>query len=242
MILAIDAGNTRTKWGLFGASGEMVAQGALDNSQLGQLVQDSVAWVGCRRAVVSNVAGRSVELQLQALLNARQIRALWVKSEAAACGVINNYVCHEQLGTDRWAALIAAWSLYRQPCVVAMAGTALTVDALSAQGEFLGGLILPGRGLMRESLAAGTAALSVGQGVLCDFPSRTEDAIASGIAFSMAGAVERQCAALEQREGAVRCLLSGGDAQRLAAALPRSAEIVDNLALRGLFLIERERS
>jgi type III pantothenate kinase len=242
MILAIDAGNTRTKWGLFGASGEMVAQGTLDNSQLGQLVQDSVAWVGCRRAVLSNVAGKAVELQLQTLLDAWQLPALWVKSEAAACGVINRYVRPEQLGTDRWAALIAAWNLYRQPCIVATAGTALTVDALSAQGEFLGGLILPGKALMHESLAYGTEALTVGQGRSCDFPSRTEDAIVSGIAFAMAGAVERQCAKLERREGDVRCMLSGGDGQWLAAVLPRSVEIVDNLVLNGLYLIEREHA
>jgi type III pantothenate kinase len=242
MILAIDAGNTRTKWGVFDASGEMAAQGAVANSQLGRLVQDSAAWAGCRRAVVSNVAGEVVDQQLRTLFEARQLPVRWVRSEAAACGVINNYARPEQLGTDRWAALVAAWNRYRQPCVVATAGTALTVDALSAQGEFLGGLILPGRALMHESLAAGTAALSIGQGVLCDFPSRTEDAIASGIAFAMAGAVERQCAVLERREGALRCLLSGGDAQWLAAALPKSAEIVDDLTLRGLFLIEREHS
>jgi type III pantothenate kinase len=242
MILAIDAGNTRTKWGLFGVLGEMVAQGALDNSQLGQMVHDSAAWAGCRRVVVSNVAGRAVESQLQALLEARQLPALWVKSEAAACGVINNYACPELLGTDRWAALIAAWNYYRQPCVVATAGTALTVDALSAQGEFLGGLILPGKALMHESLAYGTKVLSVGQGESCDFPSCTKDAIASGIAFAMAGAVERQCAVLERREGAVRCLLSGGDGQWLAAALQRPSELEDNLVLNGLFLIEREHA
>jgi len=240
MILAIDAGNTRTKWGVFDASGEMTAQGAVDNSQLDRLVQDSAAWAGCQRAVVSNVAGEVVDQQLRALLDARQLPVRWVRSEAAACGVINNYARPEQLGTDRWAALVAAWNQCRQPCVVAMAGTALTVDALSAQGEFLGGLILPGRALMHESLAVGTDALSVGQGKLCDFPSRTEDAITSGIAFAMAGSVERQCAALERREGGVICLLSGGDAQWLAAALPRPTEIIDDLTLRGLFLIERE--
>jgi type III pantothenate kinase len=220
----------------------MVAQGSLNNSQLGQLVQDSAALVGCRRAVVSNVAGSAVKLQLQALLEARQLPVLWVKSEAAACGVINNYACPERLGTDRWAALIAARNLYRQPCIVATAGTALTVDALSAQGEFLGGLILPGKALMHESLAYRTEALSVGQGKSCDFPSSTKDAIASGISFAMAGAVERQCAVLERREGAVRCLLSGGDGQWLAAALSRPAEVEDNLVLNGLFLIEREHA
>jgi type III pantothenate kinase len=242
MILAIDSGNTRTKWGVFDTSGEMAAQGAVDNSYLGWLAQDGAAWTGCSRAVVSNVAGGAVGQQLQTLFEALQLPALWVKSGAAACGVVNNYASPEQLGTDRWAALVAAWNRYRQPCVVATAGTALTVDALSARGEFLGGLILPGKTLMHESLADGTEALSVGQGRLHDFPSRTEDAIASGIAFAMAGAVERQCAALERREGTMRCLLSGGDGQWLAAALPRPAEIADNLVLNGLFLIEREHA
>jgi type III pantothenate kinase len=241
MILAIDAGNTRTKWGVFDEAGEMAAQGAVDNSQLDRLALDGAAWIGCRRAVVSNVADGEVEQQLQTLLEAQQLPALWVKSEAAACGVINNYARPGQLGTDRWAALVAAWNLCREPCVVATAGTALTVDALSADGVFLGGLIVPGLQMMRESLAAGTAGLPLARGNLCEYPTGTADAIYSGAINAMAGAVERMCARLEERENRPsRCLLSGGDAAMIIPALHRPAEIADNLVLQGLFLIERE--
>lgn len=240
MILTIDAGNTRTKWGVFDETGELVALGALNNGQIERLALEDAAWEGCHRAVVSNVAGEALGQQLRSQFAAQQLPALWAKAEAETCGVTNGYAHPRQLGTDRWMALVAAWNRYQQPCVVAMAGTALTVDALSAQGEFLGGLILPGKTLMQAGLVAGAAALNIPLGEVREFPTNTGDAVASGLAFAMAGAVARQCSALEQREGSVRCLLSGGDAPWLAAALPETVEIVDNLVLQGLFLIERE--
>jgi type III pantothenate kinase len=243
MILAIDAGNTRTKWGVFDAAGENVAQGVLENSQFDQMIRESVAWAGCRRAVVSNVAGTAVERQLRSLFERLQLPVLWAKAEAASCGVTNGYESPGQLGTDRWAALLAAWNRYREPCVVAMAGTALTVDALSANGVFLGGLIVPGLQMMHQALAAGTAALPLAEGDLCEYPTDTAAAIYSGGINAMAGVVERMCARLEERESRPpRCLLSGGDAARLAAALHAPFEIADGLVLEGLYLIESEHS
>ena len=240
MIVTVDAGNSRTKWGVFEAGGALLTQGVLDNGDLSRLALASSAWQGCRRAVVANVASKAVEQQLGALFEACRLPVLWVRAQASLAGVSNGYAEPAQLGSDRWAALVAAWNRYRAPCVVVLAGTALTVDALSSKGEFLGGLILPGRAMMRQALADGTAALSVEQGECKDFPVCSKDAIISGVAFSMAGAVERQCAMLARREAATLCLLSGGDAAWLAPALSRPAEIVDNLVLQGLFLIERE--
>ncbi|HQR60510.1 MAG TPA: type III pantothenate kinase, partial [Methylophilaceae bacterium] len=196
MILAIDAGNTRTKWGVFDAAGERVAQGVLENTQLDSLAQKNAAWAGCCRAVVSNVAGVAVERQLRSLLDGFQLPALWVKAEAAGCGVTNGYTHPGQLGPDRWAALLAAWNRYREPCVVATAGTALTVDALSAKVDFLAGLIVPGLHMMQAALAAGTAALPLAEGNLCEYPTGTAAAIYSGGINAMAGAVERMRARL----------------------------------------------
>jgi type III pantothenate kinase len=196
MIVAVDAGNSRTKWGVFEAGGALLRQGVLDNDDLSRLTLASNAWQGCRRAVVANVAGKAVERQLGALFEACRLPVLWVQAQASLAGVSNGYAEPAQLGSDRWAALVAAWNRHRAPCVVVLAGTALTVDALSSKGEFLGGLILPGRAMMRQALADGTAALSVEQGECKDFPVCSKDAIISGVAFSMAGAVERQCAML----------------------------------------------
>jgi type III pantothenate kinase len=241
MIVAIDAGNTRTKWAVLDASGKVVSQGMAENAQLDQL--EGTTWHGCRRAVLSNVAGVAVAEKIAHLCQRLGLPLLTIQSTHAACGVTNRYAEPAQLGTDRWAALIAAWHLYRQPCIVATAGTALTVDALSSKGEFCGGLIVPGSRMMRHSMVDGAADLSAQSGQLDAFPVNTGDAMYSGTLFAMAGAVERMRHALQEKEGrAPRCIVSGGDAAMLLAALPSPAKIADNLVLHGLWLIEREHA
>jgi type III pantothenate kinase len=241
MIVAIDAGNTRTKWGVLDSSGAILQQGAVGNSQLHGLTGISDSWRGCRRVVVSNVAGASVASRLQALCGEVSLPQLTVQATATACGVVNGYLQPGQLGSDRWAALVAGWNRHREPCVVVSAGTALTVDALSSRGEFLGGLIVPGWHMMQASLASGAAGLAAAAGDLQHFPVRTADAMCSGAWLAMAGAVEKMHHALQVREGRTpRCLLSGGDAAGLQAALSCPAEMTDNLVLRGLWLIEQE--
>ncbi len=241
MIVAIDSGNTRTKWGVFDASGTLLSQGDVENDRLDSLLPVAQGWAGCRRAVVSNVAGAAIAGQLQSICANQQLPLLTVTSTASACGVTNAYARPGQLGSDRWAALVAAWHRYGGPCVVATAGTALTVDALSSRGEFLGGLIVPGWRMMQAALASGTAGLAVTEGHLQHFPVNTGDAICSGAWLAMAGAVEMMRDSLQAKEGfAPRCVLSGGDASGLQAALSSSAEIADNLVLHGLWLIERE--
>lgn len=255
MILAIDAGNSRIKWAVAAdtrVSAVWEAEGVLPNAELPQTAVPD-AWRQCTRTIISNVAGAEVAQQLAAMLQALGIPAHWAAATAHACNVHNSYADPRQLGSDRWAAAVAAWQLYKAPCVIASAGTALTVDALGAapeggQGVFLGGLIVPGLHLMRHSLANGTASLPAEGGSWQDFPDNTCDALHSGALSAMAGAILLMLQKLQQREGMVpHCILSGGDAALLAQALQKQADlaqrcvIVDNLVLHGLLLIERER-
>jgi type III pantothenate kinase len=240
MILAIDAGNTRIKWGVHDGHG-WLAQGVAGRDEIAQL---AVAWIavpGIRQAVISNVAGEARRAALQAVLDQAGIAACWVQATAQACGVSNGYTKPGQLGSDRWAALIAAWHLKRTACVVASAGTALTVDALSFDGRFMGGLILPGLGMMKAALCANTAGVAVLDGELRAFPATTGDAVHSGALLAMAGAVERMRAALSAAVNAeALLLLAGGDAQLLQAALSGAGEIADNLVLEGLVMIAKD--
>jgi type III pantothenate kinase len=124
---------------------------------------------------------------------------------------------------------------------VASAGTALTVDALSSRGEFLGGLIVPGFAMMQQALAANTAGVSPVDGCFKDFPVTTGEAVHSGALQAMAGAVERMRMTLEKREQSKpHLLLAGGDAPALQGVLSGAGEIVDNLVLEGLILIAGE--
>lgn len=237
MILAIDAGNTRIKWGVY--DGTWLVQGAAGLAELPGLIQQ---YPSLRQAVVANVAGLQVGANIQMLLEQYEIAIQWVSAQAQACGVTNCYAQPVQLGSDRWAALVAAWNLKQTACVVASAGTALTVDAVSSRGEFLGGLILPGFFMMRQALMANTAGVVAIDGHLEDFPKTTGDAVHSGALHAMAGAVERMRTTLEAHEGAPpQLLLTGGDAPTLLAALSGVGEIVDNLVLEGLIFLAGER-
>ena len=169
-ILAIDVGNTRVKWGLFNTAGVMLEQGDCLNADLATAVLPDAT-----RVVISNVAGNAIQAQLTSLLSKSTATIHWIRAQANACGVNNGYDKPATLGTDRWAALIAAWHIKQAPCVVVNAGTAVTIDALSMpphnnyggnnqtgnknQAEFIGGLILPGLNLMQHSLGHATALL-----------------------------------------------------------------------------------
>ena len=163
-----------------------------------------------------------------------RVASRWIASSAAQCGVINTYADPARLGADRWAALIAARALHAGDCLVVMAGTATTIDVLSGNGEFRGGLILPGERLMKQALAERTAGLPLARGVVTDTPRDTGDAIETGCFFAQLGAIERMFARLS---GDGICLLSGGAAGRMAEHLNIPVRVVDNLVLEGLVRI-----
>ena len=116
------------------------------------------------RIVASNVAGPDVANQMEEICKRWAMEIQWAAAEQSQCGVRNSYENPVQLGSDRWAALIAARSIAPKGCVVVNAGTAMTVDALSAEGVFLGGLIVPGLATMRRALAESTAAVGAAGG------------------------------------------------------------------------------
>jgi type III pantothenate kinase len=115
-------------------------------------------------------------------------------------------------------------------------GTAVTVDALSADGEFLGGAVFPGLRLLRDSLVQGTAGIPATEGDATDCLARsTADGVAAGTLFGLAGAVERLIDEYRRTLGeTTRVFLTGGDAPALAARLRAAHTPVPDLVLKGL--------
>lgn len=236
MIVCIDSGNSRIKWGLYEHDAwrerASVAHGEL--SQLTALVERTPP---PRRVMLANVAGETALLALLHALTPWAAVIHEVRSTAAAGGVVNGYANPASLGVDRWCALIGAHGLHAGPCVVVMAGTATTIDTLDADGRFRGGLILPGLELMRRSLARDTAGLPLAAGEYAAYPRRTDDAITTGCLEAQAGAIERAVA----RSGAgTVCLLSGGAAVAIGEHLGIACRHVDNLVLDGLLCLALE--
>ncbi|PWB41652.1 MAG: type III pantothenate kinase [Rhodocyclales bacterium] len=238
MILAIDCGNTRLKWGMHDGTG-WCAQGPLDYADLPGLAELLRSQPRATKAVAANVAGPQVGEAVGATMTALGIPLYWAKSQSAQYGVRNHYERPEQLGVDRWAALVGARALHPQACLVVCAGTATTVDVLDAAGNFQGGLILPGVELMCRALAANTAQLPLADGKFAGLPRNTMDAIVSGCLHAQAGAVERMFEQVAAHPGAV-CLVGGGAAGQFFDLLRMPKRRVDNLVLEGLARIGRE--
>jgi len=234
MILAIDAGNSRVKWGWHDGGGwsslatVSLIEFAAANHDINPFAATHENPV---RIVISNVAGDGAHQLLINWTSIFEAEPLWLKGEAERCGVTSRYERPEQLGPDRWAALIAARALHQGPCLVVNAGTATTADVLSAQGEFLGGLILPGVDLMRFVLHEHTGRLPLQEGRFVQTPRNTIDAIESGCRHAQAGAVERMLRVAG--EGAL-CLVSGGAGKALVEQLGIPCRYVENLVLEGL--------
>jgi type III pantothenate kinase len=240
-VLAIDAGNSRIKWGWFDGAG-WAAQGWIATAEAKKLAPALAEVAEADTVVVSNVAGESVRVAIGEAVGRLGAAPRWARGEARQCGVVSSYADPAQLGADRWAALIGAWHLVQGPCAVVNAGTTLTVDALSGEGVFLGGCIVPGAELMRAALASATAQLPLQDGKFAYFPDCTADAIASGAVNALAGAVERMLHYMERTCGAApSVVLSGGAASLIAPQLNAPVQVVDNLVLEGLLCIAQDR-
>lgn len=239
MKLLIDAGNTRIKWALVNGD-EWLRGGVLDAGRAGEVPQQLADLRDVRQIWASNVAGEATARHIRNISGIRQEQIHFIVAEQEQCGVRNGYTAPAQLGSDRWAALIAAWHLAGGSCLVVNCGTATTVDALSGSGEFIGGLILPGVELMQRSLVAAAAQLAPARGAYAAFPLNTADALLSGAIQAGCGAIERQHALLN--DGRAPVILSGGAAEILHPHLNVASRVVDNLVLQGLLLIAQEAS
>lgn len=239
MRLLLDLGNTRLKWALSDAAGAPGRATALAwdtpqfelhlHSRLAALPALSSAWM-------ASVASPAREALVRAELVAHGIGVNIAISAAEVCGVHLAYVEPARMGVDRVLALVAAQALGQAPCVVASAGTALTLDALVSGGQHLGGLILPAPALMQHALRdAGARVQPQYEGSPEWFARTTEDALAGGAWLAAAALTERFCERVAEQAGQVPALLlGGGDAARLATLLRRGAIVLPDAVLLGL--------
>ena len=243
-VLVIDVGNSRMKWGLHGPRG-WAALGVTPNTEIGTLaLRDWHSLPRPLRAVGVNVAGEAARVRVEGQLTRWRLVPEWLAASESACGVVNRYARPSQLGADRWASLVAArgralavTELFAPACVVVNAGTAVTIDALDADGVFQGGLILPGVRLMLETLAANTAALKSEPGAFREFPDNTADALYSGAVQAICGAIEQMRRRVDTDAAQVRVYLSGGAAPEIAPHLSPPVEIVESLVLEGVLAL-----
>lgn len=240
MGLVIDAGNTRIKWRFGGGAVEsLVHRGQDDLRTVLRAAWDTRPQPAAIH--VASVAGEGVSEAIRAAARDcwPELGVVFLASRAECCGVRVAYAQPGRFGVDRLAALVAARAREAaRPVVVVDAGTAVTVDALDAEGRHLGGLIMPGLRLLFESLGAGTA--EVGAPGAATWPeggeglqASTEAGVAAGARCMFVGGV---LWAIDMALGVsgAKVYLTGGDAGILAAALGPEAVLLPDLVLEGV--------
>jgi len=247
-FLALDVGNTRLKWALYERplpDAALLAHGAEFLENIDRLAEGpwaDLAEPACMLGCV--VAGDAIKRRAQEQMEIWDLVPKWVVPSVAEAGLVNGYDHPSRLGADRWVAMVGARqhmlarSPSPRPMVVVMVGTAVTVDAIDTEGRFLGGLILPGHGIMLRALESGTAGLHVPTGEVRPFPTNTSDALTSGGTYAIAGACERMVQHLRERTGLdPLCIMTGGAGWKMAPSMSVEFELVDNLSFDGLLAL-----
>ena len=252
MKLFIDIGNQRIKWQtsvsltLPGTQSTqvwsyegVVTVGGFKQRFASLPVPESV-WVSC---VSSDDVASCLRL---ACIELWQIEPVMVKSTSKAAGVVNGYYRSEQLGVDRWLALIAAHHLVGNAhCVVVDAGTAVTVDGLLANGEFTGGVIFPGIRTMQKSLNLQTEKITIQspdeeevKPTLCVQNRDTSSAVINGAKLAISSGIESAIRRFSEAFGGdVSIFITGGDATRILGLTATPMHFEPNLVMLGLSVL-----
>jgi type III pantothenate kinase len=241
MDLLIDIGNTTLKWAprTAGVLGEMRAV----RHHGGLPIDLHAAWE--QLATPDQILVSSVGNQTAAHALVRTCRSHWnreprfARTERRSHGVTVAYEQPNRLGVDRWLAMLAAHRHWGAPALIVDAGTAITFDLLIADGRHLGGLIMPGVGMMRDSLLAGTAIPPVEIAETHEpWATDTANAIAAGSVQAPAALAQRLYDRLADESGAgPELLVTGTDADRLLPLIDRPARHLPDLVLQGLALL-----
>lgn len=168
----------------------------------------------------------------------------WYAAVGKDCaGLVNSYTDCQQMGVDRWLAMLAAWIEYRSALCVVDCGTALTIDCINANGRHAGGYILPGTVLMQTSLLSNTDRIraAVSESFSMERARNTQDAISQGACLAMVSAIERamddfQTTCSIQVQG----VITGGSAKQMVNLLNKSFVMHDTLVLDGLLKLYEE--
>jgi len=249
MLLAMDIGNTNVTLGVY-RDAELAGRGRLKTDtgrtadEWGILIRNLFDTVGLATAGVDGVAIASVVPPLDSVFEEMTERYFRSKPLFVGPGVKTGVAVlvdnPQEVGADRIVNAAAAFHKYGGPCVVADFGTAITFDAVSTRGEYLGGIICPGIGIAAEALFSRTARLPH---VDVREPAKligtnTVASIQSGLYYGTLGLVDGILARMIEALGKeVKCVATGGQAPVITRASKHLQTVDDDLTLDGLRII-----
>jgi type III pantothenate kinase len=250
MLLVVDVGNTQTHFGGV-RDGEVIERWrfATDRSstsdELGAALRNLLALrgLGFEDVDASALSSTVPELAPEWVEMARRYlgHEMLVVGPGVKTGMPIRTDNPRELGADRLVNAVAAWARFGSACIVVDFGTAITYDVVSAEGEYVGGIISPGLEISLEALSRRAAKLpQVELGEPRSLIGKTTaDAVRSGIVYGFAGQVDGIVARLREELGAdTPVIATGGLAHHLVPSFTESIDAVDDLlTLEGLRLI-----
>jgi type III pantothenate kinase len=253
VLIAVDAGNTHTVVGLFDGDEltdhwRIATNADRTSDEHALLVSQFLGQHGSTFEDVTGVVVSSTVPRLTPVLRTLAERYLRVAPVVLEPGVRSGipilYDNPRQVGPDRIANAVAAWDTYGGPAIMVDFGTATTVDAISAKGEYLGGSILPGIEISLDALFARAAALSW---VELAKPRRvigktTAESVQSGVLYGFASAVDGLVTRFQAELGPCAVISTGGLAELMTPLTTTITEHDPWLTLRGLRLIHAMNS
>jgi type III pantothenate kinase len=237
MLLAVDIGNTNTKFGVFDGR-DLIARFSVPTaSSISELVSSFTGPID--NAIICSVVPEATDRLVGVLRRKIGVTPI-VVTNGFDFRMKINYEPLTTLGTDRLVNTFAAAEKYGVPCIVCSFGTATTIDAVSGDRAFLGGLIAPGVRTMARSLHLGTAQL--GDVEAAHTPNvlnqTTETSIQAGIFFSQIGLVEATVPEMKKEIGSDEIVVAtGGFASMIAAGTSEIGQVDENLPLEGLRML-----
>jgi len=240
MSLLIDCGNTRCKLVRMFADGTLSPIFAIANDA-GDFVVRLNEWLlearGEKSCYFASVANTEVSSKIEIALASAGYSVTRIRTQAEALGMRIAYPVPEQMGVDRFLALIAAHRK-KQSLLLVSAGSALTVDLLDAHGVHHGGMITATETIIQNAMENRFANFRNLSGSIKGFSDNTADALASGARYMVLGIIEKgwREARLRLNEPDLPLLITGGDAEALLSNLPDNTVYQPALVLEGLAL------
>ena len=246
MNLLIDSGNSYIKWSM-STDESFRIEGSCLTKETASLYRLWKNYDVPERVLVANVAGRSFSSDIKKVVKELwSLEAEFLVSSSNCCGLSNSYHKPEQLGVDRWVAMLAAYQTTLGSVVVIDCGTAVTIDLVSEQGVFIGGVIMPGLNTAYKSLQADTHAIdevSSTTSAVSAVAQSTEKGVISGVLLGLAGGIERVVSEQHSLSDKIPAVfLTGGDAEKLMPHLKITVDYQDDLVLQGLRIIAEKES
>jgi len=243
MNLFVDIGNSRIKW----ASS---VNSILEDYGVFKYREENLAdlfnchWQGLpdpEQVYVSNVGGQEVADIMSVFIKQQWgISPVFASVEREYGGLVNAYQETEQLGIDRWLAMIAAWNRYHAALIVVSCGTAITIDGVSDSGNHMGGLIIPGHEMMQKALIKETHGIQEhnSDSYLLNFGNNTSECIANGSAYAVVSLIDRIVGEMKtEHDNELYRIITGGYAESVNSMLSNKFDLDPSLVLEGLSVV-----